>query len=314
MTLFDAYLAVDWSAKSSPTPKKPSRDAVWIGERPTGDKPSDPGSCATYFRTRRDCLDYLRERLTVHKAAGRRVFLGFDFAYGYPTGFAEVSRLHGTRPPWQLVWNELQRLIVDNEDNSNNRFKVAGELNSRCQGATLGPYWGCPANWQIQGLSSKSPLYPFKNEAGLVLQAKRETERRLGGVQPTWKLFGNGAVGGQTLLGIPAVAKLRDDLEFQHISRVWPFETGFRMEPVAPGTPFILHVEIWPGIVNNRIDHSLPIRDQAQVCTMVDWIAELDEANELLQLFGRPAGISEDSLKRVVDEEGWIFGPSLVNE
>ncbi len=308
MTMFDAYLAVDWSAQSKRTPKKPSPNAVWVGERVLADDHARDVSCERYFRTRWDCLNHLRTRLREHKAAGRRVFLGFDFAYGYPAGFAEAIGLQGTEPPWRLVWNELVELIEDNEDHSNNRFRVAGELNSRCQCAALGPYWGRPASWRIPGLCSKSPRYPFELDAGLVLRAKRETESCLRGVQPTWKLFGNGAVGGQTLLGIPAVAKLRDDPEFQYISRVWPFETNFGLEPAASGVPFILHAEIWPGVVNDKLDPPPAIRDQAQVRAMVNWLADLDAANELLPLFGRPAGLSDDRLRQVCDHEGWIFG------
>ena len=94
------------------------------------------------------------------------------------------------------------------------------------------------------------------------------------------------------------------------MSQVWPFETGFG-EAVPSGTPFVLHAEIWPGVVNAMLDSAIPIKDQPQVRAMVDWLAELDAANELLPLFGTPAGLSGDRLRRVLDEEGWIFGSGL---
>lgn len=112
-------------------------------------------------------------------------------------------------------------------------------------------------------------------------------------------------------LRIPAVATLRDDPEFADISRVWPFETVFRLTPVPSGTPFILHAEIWPGVVNGKLDPSVPIPDQAQVRGMVNWLAQLDAANELLPLFGVPDGLSDHNLRRILDEEGWIFGSDL---
>lgn len=31
--LFDVYLAVDWSARSQPSPPKPARDALWITKK-----------------------------------------------------------------------------------------------------------------------------------------------------------------------------------------------------------------------------------------------------------------------------------------
>jgi hypothetical protein len=312
MRLFDAYLAIDWSASSSPTAKKPSPDAVWVGERVVGEDPRFSVSFEDYFRTRWECKDYLRRRLLSHINEGRRVFVGFDFAYGYPAGFAKARRLEEADPPWRIVWNELTRLIVDGENNENDRFEVAGNLNASCRGKALGPFWGCPVGWDIPDLAPKSPTFPFLTASGSTLEAKRETERqlKLKGVQPTWKLYGNGAVGSQSLLGIPAVAGLRDAPELQSISRVWPFETEFGLTPASAGMPFILHAEIWPGVVNDRLDPTLTIRDQAQVRAMVDWLSELDTANELLPLFGTPAGLSGERLRRVLDEEGWIFGSS----
>jgi hypothetical protein len=308
MTLFDAYLVVDWSAKNSRSPEKESANAVWVGERVVAQDHTPFFKPESYFRTRHDCLAHLRDRLRKHRYAGRRVFLGFDFAYGYPAGFARALRLPGANPPWRLVWTELARLINDNADNTNNRFEVAGVLNSRCHGDPPGPFWGCHDGIQASGLRPYSPSYPYPVRTGGLLELKRETERRLRGVQSTWKLWGARAVGGQTLLGIPAVAKLRDDPEFADFSRVWPFETGFSLTSVPPATPFILHAEIWPGVVNGRLDPKLTIPDQAQVRAMVNWLSELDAADELLPLFGNPSGLTGDRLGTVLNEEGWIFG------
>jgi hypothetical protein len=307
MTLFDAYLVVDWSAKSSRSPKRPSRDAIWVGDRVVADDVCG----ATYFRTRRTCEEHLRDRLLELTAAGRRVFIGFDFPYGYPTGFAAAIGLDGDAPPWRLGWNELTRLIEDNEVNANNRFAVASALNLRCHGVELGPFWGCHDGIQEAALDQYAPAYPYPVGAGHLLERKRQTEDRLGGVQPTWQLWGNGSVGSQTLVGIPVVARLRDDPRLKSISRVWPFETGFGLEPIAQETPFVLHAEIWPGVIKSTVSDSMPIKDQAQVCAMVDWLAKLDAENELSPLFGRPEELSDESLKKVLDEEGWIFGSGL---
>ena len=112
------------------------------------------------------------------------------------------------------------------------------------------------------------------------------------------------------MLGIPAVARLRDDPAFRAISRVWPFETGFGLIPVPAGNPYILHIEIWPGVVNGKLDPAVKIKDQAQVRAMVDWLAELDARDELLQLIDRPACLADEALAQVLTEEGWIFGAS----
>jgi len=80
-------------------------------------------------------------KLTLHM--GGRVLIGFDFPYGYPSGFAAALGLKGSGPPWRATWNELASLISDGDDSRNNRFKVASHLNLRC-GPGPGPFWGAP--------------------------------------------------------------------------------------------------------------------------------------------------------------------------
>jgi precorrin-8X/cobalt-precorrin-8 methylmutase len=191
----------------------------------------------------------------------------------------------------------------------NNCFAVAAALNARCMGKSEGPFWGCHKGIQEACLKSTGSSYPYLTGSGISLEEKRETERRLSGVQPTWKLWGNGTVGSQALLGIPVVARLRDDPELKDISRVWPFETRFGLDSVAAGRPFILHAEIWPGVVNALLDPSIPIKDQRQVRAMVDWLAMLDAGDRLMPWFGRPVGLFDDGEKRVVEEEGGFSAP-----
>jgi molybdopterin molybdotransferase len=130
MRLLDAYIAVDWSARSKPGRRKPARDSLWVGELVAVRSGQRSEQDETYCRTRRSCLDHVRERLREHVSLDRRVFLGFDFAYGYPEGFASTIGLAGHKPAWLQIWHELSRLIEDRPDNSNIRFEVASELNS----------------------------------------------------------------------------------------------------------------------------------------------------------------------------------------
>ena len=67
--------------------------------------------------------------------------VGFDFPFGYPAGFAARLGLEG--PPWRAVWDEIARLIEDDEGNRNNRFEVGAEFNRRVSGGRF-PFWGCP--------------------------------------------------------------------------------------------------------------------------------------------------------------------------
>ncbi len=305
--LFDAYLAVDWSARSKPSPAAPAQDALWVGEAFAPGVASSATTGETYWRTRHACVDYLRARLLEHIQAGRRVFIGCDFPYGYPAGFAEALGLSGHDSPARRIWNELTRLIADDASNANNRFVVADALNVRCGGSTPGPFWGCPAGVTSPKLLPISPRYPYQTRAGPALERLRLTERIARGTQPAWKLYGTGSAGGQALLGIPAICRLRDDPALASVSAVWPFETGFTARPTPENGPAILHAEIWPGLVANQLDAALPIRDQAQVRAMVRWLARLDEAGQLGALFNPPAAIFSGMASRCIEEEGWIL-------
>lgn len=244
----------------------------------------------------------------MHTNRGLRVFLGFDFAYGYPVGFsATLGLCDETLPPWRSVWDELSRLISDGEDNRNNRFEVAAKLNARCENRSSGPFWGCPRQRQQHTLSMKSPGFPYSVRPDLDLERLRFTDRTQRGAQEVWKLYGAGSVGGQALVGIPVVRELRDDPEFKEFSRVWPFETGFIRRPVPDEGPFILHAEIFPGNVPDPLETGV-IRDQAQVRAVVNWLSRLDETGDLVRLFSEPNSLSADAHDSCVSGEGWIFG------
>ena len=307
--LFDVYIAVDWSASSVPGPATPRPDTIWVGERLASDGHGDD-SAETYWRTRRACAGYLRERLVHHAERERRVFIGFDFGYGYPHGLARALGVGEDLPGWRLMWNELTRRIVDDEANANNRFEVAAALNARCGSATPGPFWGCPVGRERATLERTSPVsgYPYPVRPGLALDRLRWTERRQRGVQPMWKLAGAGSVGGQALVGIPVVCRLRDDPALAAFSQVWPFETGFTPRPTPMEGPFILHVEIWPGIVPAPLDPNIAIRDQAQVRGMARWLAQLDADGALGALFDQPRDLSAEAEAACVGDEGWIIG------
>ena len=311
MRLFDVYMAVDWSARSAPSPARPTRDALWVAEALADEKDASDSMGETYWRTRQACLAHIRTRLRHHVNYGRRVLLGFDFCYGYPAGYAAALGLTGNAPPWRRLWNEITRLVQDSPTNANNRFAVAATLNERCAGWIAGPLWGYAAGVSLSTLPAKSPSFPYAARQGHALERLRQTERCGSGGQPVWKLYGSGSVGGQTLLGIPAVCGLRDDPEFAAISQVWPFETGFTANPTPNHGPFILHTEIYPSLVSQQLDRTLPIRDQAQVRAMVRWLADLDTDNLLSRLFLPPAHLPASALTTCIEEEGWMLGAGL---
>jgi hypothetical protein len=261
-----------------------------------------------YWRTRSSCFEALRSRLLDLVAEGRRVLLSFDFSYGYPAGFAAALGLNGEGPAWRRIWNELRRLVQDGPDNENNRFAVAAELNSRCMQSLPGPFWGRHEKKPFAALSTHSPPFPFPTRSGVRLERLRLTDRLDAKIQSVWKVMYPASVGGQTLMGIPAVAALREAPGLQAYSRIWPFETGFTTEPIPATGPAILHAEIWPGAIPEPLDRREVIRDRAQVQAAVTWLRRQDTAGDLRARFGTPAHLAPADVRRCVEEEGWILG------
>lgn len=305
MPLFEAYIFVDWGAAGRPYPPAPSPDALWIGEFP----PSDNQDDEKYCRTREEATQHVLGRLLHHVEKNRRVLVGFDYPYGYPKGFSAALNPSRHNLPWRMVWIEISSWIEDDEDNRNNRFRVASDLNCIISDGRQGPFWGCPADRAAGHLNTHRPVFPFGAANGTILESLRLCEKMLPGVQEVWGLYGPGRVGSQALTGIPRVNFLRFHPRLQKHSRVWPFETGFTSTPVPPDGPFILHAEIWPGVVEGMAgDMGLPLRDQAQVRAMCLWARGLDERGELGALFDAPAGLDNSQLQGCVEEEGWILG------
>ncbi len=338
--LFDRYIMVDWSSKDGLSTVAPEKDAVWMavaGE--SGDIKE------TYFRSRAACVQAVLEELG--RSGGSRVLVGFDFPYGYPSGFAAALG-HSGAPAWRWIWDQLASRVQDQANNENNRFGVAAAFNkilTRPQ-SPWGPFWARPATPALEELTENCPYKaPFETVSGVRLQAHRLTELPLPRAQSVWKLYTAGSVGGQALVGIPCVAKLRDAQATQ--AKVWPFETGFTASPLAEGAT-VLHAEIWPGVIDGQfpllvasrerdrlrsrlkkkkrdltVEEANAIRerlteleaelgplitDQLQVRFMCEWARTQDSQGALAQRFGAPPKLTEDQLDKCVREEGWILG------
>jgi len=298
INLFDRYVIVDWSATSKPTAGK---DSIWIatcgrGGRELLDRNPRTRDAATTL-----IADYLREST----AGGLSVFIGFDFPYGYPAGFAALASGAVGSSPWRTTWNRINTEVKDDARNSNNRFAVASRFNEVC-GLRFGPFWGAPTSRVTDRLSTTGHEW-----SDLPLRQYRRAERRLidrdRRVQETWKLWTAGSVGGQALMGIPRVVALRDASEFASISAVWPFETGFASAPFADRRPFVLHAEIWPGVIDLKASPD-EVRDQSQVRQLAQHFADLDARGRFGLLFERPAGLPDSQVAECISEEGWILG------
>ena len=298
--LFSAYVIVDWSAASKPTT---GADSVWIGVlkrdvrfRMTFESYNPPTRAEAEKRLNL-ILDDLRKR-------GERALLGFDFPLGFPRGLAAGLSLPGDAP-WRAVWDQIDRMAKDKADNTNNRYQVAAKIN-RLMTDNPWPMWGAPAKQAQRWLTTTKP----PAGAGADIPEFRATEDavRKGRLQPksVWQMHGAGAVGGQTLVGIPAVRRLLDSLGPS--GAVWPFGTGWRAltpEDVEPLSALV--VEVWPSMFDGK-PQTGEFKDQAQVRATAEALAKMDEAGELSKAFAPPKGADEALIARVEQEEGWILG------
>lgn len=307
--LFDAYLMVDWSAAAH---AQTGADSIWIAavER------SEDGSLGPLRLSnpplRRAAIAELADMLSDLVARNRTALVGFDFAFGYPAGFAR--QLCPERPDWRGVWRTIAGRISDDDANANNRFAVAGEFNARISGRAF-PFWGCPPGDAKPTLSARRPLGFAANgsdgdDAGIAtgLREFRWTDRAASGPQPVWKLAYPGSVGSQTLLGIAHLEALRRHPWLDGKARIWPFETGLKpMIRPAEDDWRLLFAEIYPSMlpVETRPGE---VKDAAQVRTVVSHFAKLDQQGRLAVLFAGPSDLSAEQRQAIETEEAWILG------
>jgi precorrin-8X/cobalt-precorrin-8 methylmutase len=282
--VFDRFVAVDWSASSTP---KRGRDSIWIAiDDATGYRSENPSTRQAAERFLHDLLD----------GDDAPTLVAIDISLGYPAGTAAALGLPGR--PWAATAGLLADLTVDEPDNTNNRFEVAADLNRRMSG-TAAPFWGCPPHRATAMLTAtKPPPTPGVRQWREVEQCLRNAGHR---PFDAWQLLGAGAVGSQSLLGIPAVRRLAD-----HVGdrvHVWPFTSGLRAPVVERGT--VVVAEVWPSLLPVVVGPG-DVRDAAQVAAVVAWLGALDAAGELEELFVPEVPATVRSI--VEDEEGWVLG------
>jgi hypothetical protein len=292
--LFSAYVIVDWSAASKPTT---GADSVWIGVlkrdvrfRMAFESFNPPTRAEAEKR-----LDLILDDL---KKRSERALVGFDFPLGFPRGFAGALKLPGDAR-WRAAWDQLDRMVKDKADNTNNRFGVASEINRRLTGGPF-PFWGCPPRDTLTTLQPKKLRAHGPDD----LPEFRHTDLAAKGAASIWKLYYNGSVGGQAILGMPVARRLR----LARAARAWPFETEFKAltEADLAGVDIVL-AEVYPSLFK---DPSLPgeVKDLTQVRTTAEHFARLDEANKLGALFAPAKGAPADVVLDAEREEGWILG------
>ncbi|MDE0330507.1 MAG: hypothetical protein OXL41_01440 [Nitrospinae bacterium] len=293
LTIFHTHVIVDWSARSEPSPARPTKDAIWWAVARDGvvDEPA-------YARTRHDAVERLATLIETELDADRRVLIGFDFPFGYPAGVA--AHLTGEASAFAL-WDWLASRIEDAEDNANNRFEVAEEINRTYSG--IGPFWGRPGTWEFLGVPTR--------ESRRTRRESHPNERRIAdhhakGAKTVWQLAYAGSVGSQVLLGLPAIKRLIEHPRMKGRLAVWPFDTGLR----APEAPAVV-AEIYPSLLRQEIEEHKSddeIPDAAQVRVNAEAFARLDALGGLGPLFEVGPYLDAEERHIVETEEAWILG------
>ncbi len=293
--LFNAYVMVDWSANSKP---KTGADSIWIGVLKR-DVRFQFGFESFNAPTRAEAEKRLIAILDDLKKRGERTLLGFDFPFGFPRGTGAALKLKDES--WAGMWAFLAANVVDKADNTNNRFAVASKIN-RLMTDEARPFWGSPPKDVQRWLSSTKPA-----EHGTdVPPVFRHADVAAPGAKSIWQIFGNGTVGSQAIVGIPAVRRLKtargDAL------KIWPFETGYR--PLTPADlegVEVVAAEVYPSMIKAE---PLPgdTKDLAQIRTLCQHFARLDEAGKLAAAFGPAKDAAADTVIDAETEEGWILG------
>ncbi|MGB5836028.1 MAG: molybdopterin guanine dinucleotide synthesis [Albidovulum sp.] len=277
MTRFDTIVVVDWSGgnDTGPTPRK---DAVWAAVIRAGQvEPSK------YLRNRVEAEAWLADLFSDEINAGRRMFAGFDFPFGYPNGFA--ARLTGKEDPL-AVWDWYAAHLEDTPK-ANNRFALAGRINESLH--STGPFWFNGTKVDQPGL----PRRKHERAGDHRLAERRLCERHAKGAFTCWQMGGAGAVGSQIMTGMAVLSRLRT--RFVHKISAWPFE---------PLRAPIALVEVWPSLHADAVraaEQPGDIRDEVQVRTLAARIARMQDD-------GRLSGVLADVPADARREEGWIFG------
>ncbi|MDP3195896.1 molybdopterin guanine dinucleotide synthesis [Tabrizicola sp.] len=274
--MFDRVIVVDWSAANLPTSPTNRANAVWIGCHDA------EGGAEWHHRTRAGAEAQLRTLIDTARAEGLRVLIGFDFAMGYPAGFA--ARLTGEGRA-EAVWRWLDAAVTD-IDNRNNRFEVATRINALFPEGP-GPFWSHPSGQSWPGLPFRRTGIDY---ATLGLSETRAAEAAVPRAKSPWMLFNPGSVGSQSLLGLPMIHRLS---QLPGVA-VWPF--------AAPDAPVVL-AEVYPSLLAGPVailaNGEGLTADQAQVRLLSRALYRLALADRLAPLFDAPPEAAE---------EGWILG------
>ena len=262
---------VDWSGGND-RGKSPKKDAIW-----TCVSNDQATQTPIYHRNRQVAESWLTDALNTEIQAGQRTLVGFDLCFAYPAGFA--AALIGNSDPLDL-WDWFAKHVTDGTS-TNNRFDLAADINKRFPG--IGPFWGNGLKRDIAHLPRKGSTRTCTH-----FPEKRAADAAAKGAFSPWQLAGAGAVGGQVIMGLPMLSRLR--AAFTKDVCVWPFEKTDRLITLAE-----TYFSLMPKALSaTTTDDS--IRDADQVSLFARTFATLP-ATDIARILDVPPS-----------EEGWVLG------
>jgi len=277
--MFDRVAILDWSASGVP---KTGKDSIWIGVSDA----SGTTSCnlATRIEAEAAVLALAHEAIRT----GERLLVGADLNFGAPAGLAK--HLTGKAEAMAL-WAWLSERITDNARNHNNYRAIAAEMNATLPGG--GPFWGNGSMADFDGLPRKKPALPD----WLAEHRQCDRQSKAEGLAPKtlWQLAGAGAVGAQSLLGMPMLHRLRAALGAE--CAVWPMES---IESKA-----IVIAEIYAALIGPDVKAAEArgkVRDAAEVELLSSAFWTLARTDRLAPFFE----VDVDPV--LLREEGWTLG------
>jgi hypothetical protein len=284
MPLFDVYIAVDFSGSKHPAWQ---RRSIAFAEWDRGLSSDVQNGCFT----RADVVSHLLDRIREHNLHGKRVLCGFDFQYSFPQGFWYA--LTSIPETWTNILQGMANgaaglppVVEEPESNARRWAEVANQRIAHLLKTGVSPFWG-PNFSQATNPKFLFPHAPFKEF--------RLVEERIEARNSIFKIGGRGAVGLQSLCGIPHLFHIRNTCSQQDIPlHCWPFE-GWDSTALAH-----VLVEWYPAIQNlgQRSD-----KEDALAC--VRWAKIKDDQGELSDFLIPPLSLPEKTRALL---EGWILG------
>ena len=225
---FDRIAVLDWSAAGTP---KRGKDSIWLGITDL------EGTRSINIPTRAEAEN------AVFSLMDRSTLIGIDFSFVPPRGL--ITKITGADSP-STFWRWLAQRVFNGPKNTTNYRDVAAEINRHFE--CDGPFWGNGLKKNIPDLPRKKPVLP----SGFTDFRTTEILVKSNGYspKPIWQLAGAGAVGAQSLTGMPFLHRLQ-----QRGAAIWPFD------PIKPVTV----VEVYPALIATLVANAQGITDDVQV-------------------------------------------------